>query len=155
MTDTTSRDVLDLPRPNANRARAAMLFALLLIASAILGAVIDRTLLQRRHSIIGDTGFHPLSTMLRTPTESERREIRSEMSRELGLDAKQDSAIAVIMRRNAGQFQALRDEMRPRVEALVLQVRQQVDQVLTADQRERFHQLQARDGLPSSENRVP
>jgi hypothetical protein len=143
-------DVIEIPNRGSNRRRAALLFAVLLIASAILGAVVDRYVFRAPRAIIGDTGFHPLSAMLRSPTDAERRQIRSELARELDLDPQQDSAVSSIMKRNASEFQALRDELRPRVEALTAHVRVQVDSVLTPAQRERFHQLQARQRASSA-----
>jgi Spy/CpxP family protein refolding chaperone len=46
----------------------------------------------------------------------------------------------------AGEFSALREEIRPRVERLVSDVRSDMEQVLTPPQRERFRRLQLRAG---------
>jgi len=50
------------------------------------------------------------------------------------------------MTQRAGEFSALREEIRPRVERLVADVRRDLEQVLTPDQRERFRRLQRRAG---------
>jgi Spy/CpxP family protein refolding chaperone len=96
--------------------------------------------------VFADTGFHPLSSVLRSPTPEERRRLRGQLSRELALTPAQDSAIDAIMMQRAGQFSALREEIRPRVERLVSDVRADMEQVLTPQQREQFRRLQLRDG---------
>ena len=95
--------------------------------------------------MFADTGFHPLSSVLRSPTPEERRRLRGQLSRELALTAAQDSAIDAIMMERAGEFSALREEIRPRVERLVADVRSDMEQVLTPEQRQRFRRLQLRD----------
>jgi Spy/CpxP family protein refolding chaperone len=70
--------------------------------------------------------------------------VRAQFSRELGLTPAQDSAFDAIMMERAGEFSALREEIRPRVERLVSDVRSDMEQVLTPEQRERFRKLQTR-----------
>ena len=48
------------------------------------------------------------------------------------------------MTQRAVEFSALREEIRPRVEQLVADVRSDLEQVLTPVQRERFRRLQRR-----------
>ena len=64
----------------------------------------------------------------------------------MALTPSQDSAFEAIMMQRAGEFSALREEIRPRVERLVSDVRSDMEQVLTPAQRERFRRLQLRDG---------
>jgi Spy/CpxP family protein refolding chaperone len=116
-------------------------------ASVIAGIAIDRLLLRPtidNSPTLVDSGFHPLSSALRSPTPSERRRIRAQLSRELSLTPAQDSAFDAIMMERAGEFSALREEIRPRVERLVTDVRSDMEQVLTPEQRERFRKLQTR-----------
>jgi Spy/CpxP family protein refolding chaperone len=116
-------------------------------ASVIAGIAIDRLLLRPtidNSPTLVDSGFHPLSSALRSPTPSERRRIRAQHSRELSLTPAQDSAFDAIMMERAGEFSALREEIRPRVERLVTDVRSDMEQVLTPEQRERFRKLQTR-----------
>ena len=123
---------------------AVVVIVAIIGASVVAGVAIDRVLLKGRAAptMFADTGFHPLSSALRSPTPEERRRIRAELSRELGLTAAQDSAIDAIMMQRAGEFSALREEIRPRVERLVSDVRSDMEQVLTPPQRERFRRLQ-------------
>jgi Spy/CpxP family protein refolding chaperone len=129
------------------RSVAAIVIGAIVVAGVVAGVAIDRVLLRAPTAapMFPDTGFHPLSSVLRSPTPEERRRLRSELSRELHLTPAQDSAIDVIMMQRAGEFSALREEIRPRVERLVSDVRSDMEQVLTPEQRERFRRLQLRD----------
>jgi Spy/CpxP family protein refolding chaperone len=133
---------LELPA----RSMAVIVIAAIVVASMVAGIAIDRVLLRSAApAMFPDTGFHPLSSVLRSPTPEERRRLRGELARELNLTAAQDSAIDNIMMHRAGEFSALRQEIRPRVERLVADVRSDMEQVLTPEQRERFRRLQLRD----------
>ena len=126
---------------------AAVVMAAMLIAGVVAGIAIDRTLLTPAPTgVFPDTGFHPLSSALRSPTPEERRRLRVDLSRQLALTPSQDSAFDAIMMQRAGEFSALREEIRPRVERLVSDVRSDMEQVLTPAQREQFRRLQLRDG---------
>jgi hypothetical protein len=62
----------------------------------------------------------------------------------LHLSLSQDSAIDRIMSERSGEFSALREELRPRVEHLVTNVRADIEKVLTGTQREAFRAIQQR-----------
>lgn len=128
------------------RSLAVIVIAAIIVASVVGGIAIDRVLLRPSASptMLADTGFHPLSSALRSPTPEERRRIRNELARELKLTPAQDSAIDAIMMQRASEFSALREEIRPRVERLVSDVRSDMEQVLTPAQREHFRRLQLR-----------
>jgi Spy/CpxP family protein refolding chaperone len=128
------------------RSLAVIVISATIFASVVAGIAIDRVLLRKPAStILADTGFHPLSSALRTPTPEERRRLRQELAHELNLTAAQDSAFDAIMMQRAGEFSALREEIRPRVERLVSDVRSDMEQVLTPAQRERFRRLRMHD----------
>ena len=138
---------LSLKPRAASRPLAVLVLVALVLGSALAGAAVDRLIVRRapRTPILGDTSFHPLSSALRSPTPAERRAIREELSRELALTPAQDSAVDAIMVERAGEFRALRDEIRPRVDRLVADVRRDLEQVLTPAQRVRFRRLQQRE----------
>jgi hypothetical protein len=127
---------------------AVVVIVAIIGASVVAGVALDRVVLKGppAPTMFADTGFHPLSSALRSPTPEERRRIRAELTRELGLTAAQDSTIDAIMMQRAGEFSALREEIRPRVERLVSDVRSDMEQVLTPPQRERFRRLQLHSG---------
>jgi Spy/CpxP family protein refolding chaperone len=129
-----------------SRSLAVIVICAIIVASVVGGIAIDRVLLRPASAptMLADTGFHPLSSALRSPTPEERRRIRNELARELNLTPAQDSAIDAIMMQRASEFSALREEIRPRVERLVSDVRSDMEQVLTPAQREHFRRLQLR-----------
>jgi len=145
--------VSDISPPRSGRALppravAALLIAFVAIVGAVAGAAIDRVLMQHKGPALVDTTFHPLSQALRVPTDADRRHLREQLSQNLGLSAAQDRIIDSIMNHRSGEFNALREELRPRVERLVLDVRADIEQVLTPEQRTRFHALQQAMGTP-------
>jgi hypothetical protein len=125
---------------------AIIVLCFVALGSGVAGAALDRlyTHVRTPRAVLSDTNFHPLSQALRTPDDDDRRQIREELQRELDLTPAQDSSIRTILMQRSGEFAALREEMRPRVEALVHLVRADIEQILTPDQRTRFHSFQAR-----------
>ena len=131
-------------RPST-RARAIIALGAIVVASAFAGAAADRAIVRAaRTNAIYDTTFHPLSSILRSPTAADRLEYREQLKRALNLSAGQDSAIDRIMSERAGEFTALREELRPRVDHLVSDVRTDIERVLTDRQRNQFRALQQR-----------
>lgn len=141
--------------PVATRGRAIIALCALALGSAIVGAAVDR-MIVRKPMMVGDTSFHPLSSILRSPTDAERRELHRQLAQQLGLTASQDSAVERIESQRAGEFDALRAEIRPRVEHLVSDVRFDIEQVLTPEQRDKLHRLQQRGPAPQvSSSKTP
>jgi len=123
---------------------AAVVLLFVALGSGVAGAALDRLYVRMREprAVLRDTSFHPLSQALRSPTDADRRQIRAELKRELDLTPAQDSSIHLIVTQRSGEFNALREEMRPRVERLVHDLRAEIEQVLTPDQRTRFRSFQ-------------
>jgi hypothetical protein len=136
------------PRPPTHastRTRAIVALLALVLASGVIGATIDRAIVRAtRLDALHDTAFHPLSSLVRTPTPEDRQLYRAQLSRALRLTPSQDSAIDRIMSARAGEFSTLREEIRPRVEHLVTDVRADIEKVLTGSQRQAFRALQQR-----------
>jgi Spy/CpxP family protein refolding chaperone len=122
------------------------------LGSGLAGAAIDRVLVNRAAPaakspaapliFLPDTSFHPIESILRSPTEADRRAIRAELTRQLQLTPAQADTIDSIMNRRSGEFRALREQMRPRVQHLVDAVHASIEQVLTPEQREQFRRMQ-------------
>lgn len=127
------------------RSQAILVLCAVAVGAALGGAAVDR--MMHRPSAPGialpDTTYHPISSILRSPSEADRRAIRAELTRQLQLTPQQADTIDSIMNRRAGQFRALRAEIRPRVQQLVDDVHASIDQVLTPAQRERFRRLKS------------
>jgi hypothetical protein len=127
------------------KVRAIGVLTALVLASGVAGAAIDRMVVRSQHTIaMFDTTFHPLSSILRSPTPADRQLYRTQLKSALDLTAAQDSAIESVLSARAGEFTALREEMRPRVDRLVTDERADIEKVLTDRQREEFRRLQQR-----------
>jgi len=130
----------------SSRARALVALVALVFASGVAGAAIERAVTRPAPiTRLGDTTFHPLSSILRSPTAQDHLRYRIELSQALGLSPAQEAAIDSIMSTRAGEFNALREEIRPRVDLLVTSVRADIERTLTTEQREKFRALQRRD----------
>ena len=75
-----------------------------------------------------------------------RREMVNRLTRELDLTSTQQTTIDSIMAGNEAEFQALEQEMRPRMKSFLERTRGQIDSVLTPAQREKFHKFGPPDG---------
>ena len=113
--------------PSGRRTVALLTLVIVAIGSALGGAAADRVYTRKAARIVGDTAFHPLSSALRTPSDDDRRQIRAEMTAALDLTPDQARLIDSIMSRRSGQFEELRTSIRPRVEALLADLRTDVE----------------------------
>jgi hypothetical protein len=130
----------------------------LVFASAMAGVAADRVVLRTRTSrlILPDTSFHPISSILRQPTDEERRTMRDQLHAELRLTSAQTTVVDSIIDARAVDFRVLRDEIRPRVERLVAEVRADVERVLTPEQRARYRRMLGQGDDPGRDStRVP
>lgn len=130
------------------RGLAVLVLCALALGSGLAGAAIDRVLVGDHAATVAfpDTAFHPIESILRSPTAAERRAIRAELTRQLHLTPAQADTIDSIMNRRSGEFRALRESIRPRVQQLVDTVHASIEQVLTPTQRAQFRRMQpARD----------
>ena len=125
------------------RTLASIVIVCVVIGAGMAGAAADRILLRAhdRAATLPDTGFHPLSAFLRSPTEEERRRVRSQLARDLSLSADQAKVVDSILDAHAIEFRALREEIRPRVETLTNAVRRDVERALTPEQRDHYRAL--------------
>ena len=127
-----------------SRATAIGVIVAVAIASGLAGAAMDRTYIKHSMRFVGDTGFHPISSILRAPTDAERKQFRTELAEALTLTPEQSRVIDSITSSHVGQFDDLRSMMRPRIEGLVNAVRTDIEKVLTPAQRTMYRQLQGR-----------
>jgi Spy/CpxP family protein refolding chaperone len=123
---------------------AVVVLCVIALGSGLAGAALDRLALRADASPIAfpDTSFHPIESILRSPTAADRRAIRAELTRQLHLTPAQADTIDSIMNRRSGEFRALREEMRPRVQQLVDDVHASIERVLTPEQRAQFRRMQ-------------
>jgi Spy/CpxP family protein refolding chaperone len=69
-----------------------------------------------------------------------------EMARELGLSPEQKEGIRQIFERNDGRFKELYTEMHDRLSALRKEIKEQIDAVLTPEQKQKMEALIAQHG---------
>jgi len=139
-----------------SRSTAVFVLAALAIASAAVGAAVDRAFVQRHPTVVvTDTSFHPLSAALRDPTPAQRRTLATNLAAELGLTSAQEDSVSAIMDRRAGDYQQLRNTIRPLVEQLATQTRTDIERVLTPEQRVRYRAIQSRSALPNARPALP
>lgn len=119
------------------RAVAVTVLSAVALSCAVAGAAADRMFLRSGGFMLTlpDTGYHPLSSILRSPTDDERRTVRARLANELNLSTVQAATVDSILNAHTMEFRSLREEIRPRVEQLTHSVRADVERVLTAEQR--------------------
>ncbi|HEU4990323.1 MAG TPA: hypothetical protein VFT41_11110 [Gemmatimonadaceae bacterium] len=123
---------------------AVVVLCALALGSGLAGAAIDRMMRRAAAPALAfpDTSFHPIESILRSPTDADRQAIRRELTRQLNLTSAQADSIDSIMTRRSGEFRALRAELRPRVQGLVDSVHTSIEQILSPAQRDLFRRLQ-------------
>lgn len=125
--------------------------AALAVASAAVGAAIDRAVVQRHPTVvITDTTYHPLSAALRDPTPQQRRALAANLAAELDLTPDQEDSVAAIIERRAGDYQQLRNTIRPLVEQLASHTRSDIERVLTPAQLVTYRAIQQQKAQPST-----
>jgi hypothetical protein len=129
----------------------------LALASGTAGVAIDRMVLRTKVSklILPDTGYHPLTSIIRSPTVGDRRRVRTQLADELGLTPTQVTTVDSILDAHVPQFDSLREEIRPRVEHLSASVRADVERVLTPAQRESYRRLLGQGADPGRDSTRP
>src|SRR5262245_24268808 len=101
----------------APRLLAGLVLAAVIGSAGLAGAAIDRLLVRARDrhvATLPDTAYHPLSSVLRSPTDAQRRAAREQLARALSLTDAQVPVVDSILDSHAIAFRALREEIRPR-----------------------------------------
>lgn len=119
--------------PTRSRGRTALFGAVLLLCGMIIGAGVMATVLWERfqHSV-------------RDPRRMPERMV-DDMRQGLQLSDDQAGQIQVIMERHKDEFEAIRIEMEPRIQAHMDQVNAEIQQVLTPEQRREWERRFARE----------
>ena len=118
------------------RARAMVVIAVLVVASAIAGAGIDRMLVTRgpRHGRGGPSSEESSSAA----AARRRAEMLGRMSRDLNLTPAQRVAVDSIMQRTDSALRVVRREMQPRLEQIYQSSRAEIAARLDSAQRVKF-----------------
>jgi Spy/CpxP family protein refolding chaperone len=117
--------------------RAGLVIGVLVIASAIAGAAIDRSVLARRGPPRGGEGGRPFQEQ-----EDHRRTAMLErMTKELSLTPVQRAGLDSIFQRTDSSLRAIRRETQPRIQQVFERSKDEVNARLDATQREKFAKM--------------
>jgi hypothetical protein len=152
---------------------ATLVMVAVFVFGVLAGAAVDRHLVHsgwmegrpRRDGRLFVPGLS-MPAGPRTPSagaDSMRRRASDEFTRALGLTAEQASAVDSVMARDFQAVNALREQMRPRIDSIIGGTRQRIDSLITPAQREKYHallaqqqqRLERREGGGPGERRGP
>jgi len=127
--------------------RAGLVIGALVIASAIAGAAIDRSMLARRGPPRGDDGGRP---SFQEQEDHRRTAMLERMTKELSLTPVQRAGLDSIFQRTDSSLRAIRRETQPRIQQVFERSKDEVNARLDATQREKFAKMRppgrSRDG---------
>ena len=129
--------------------RAGLVIGALVIASAIAGAAIDRSMLARRGPPRG--GGDGGRRSYQEQEDHRRTDMLDRLTKELSLTAPQRAGLDSIFQRTDSSLRAIRRETQPRIQQVFERSKAEVDARLDAAQREKFAKMRppgrsSRDG---------
>lgn len=119
--------------PSSTRLRAGFLLVVTFILGVLLGAAVDRALLFHQHRMLPREGLRFISGR-----------IVHGLTRELHLTDTQQAQIKAILDRHHQRVSVVWAQVQPQVRKEMEATDHEIEQVLTADQRPRFHELSSR-----------
>ena len=127
--------------------RAGLVIAAVVVASAIAGAAIDRSLMMRRPTMRPDGGRRGPPQALE---QGRRTAMLERMTKELALTPAQRAGIDSIFQRTDSSLRAVRRETQPRLQQVFERSNAEVNARLDSAQREKFAKMHQK-GRPSRE----
>ena len=129
--------------------RAGLVIAAVVVASAIAGAAIDRSLMMRRPAMRPDGGRRGPPQALE---QGRRTAMLERMTKELALTPAQRAGVDSIFQRTDSSLRAIRRETQPRVQQVFERSNIEVNARLDSAQREKFAKMHqkvrpSRDGF--------
>jgi Spy/CpxP family protein refolding chaperone len=125
--------------------RAGLVIGALVIASAIAGAAIDRSLLMRRPTMRPDGGRRGPPQALE---QGRRTAMLERMAKDLALTPAQRAGVDSIFQRTDSTLRAIRRETQPRIQQVFERSNAEVNARLDPAQREKFAKMHGK-GRPS------
>ena len=137
--------------------RAGLVIGAVVIASAIAGAAIDRSLLMRGPAMRQDGGRRGPPQALE---QSRRAAMLDRMTKELALTPAQRAGIDSIFQRTDSSLRAIRRESQPRIQQIFERSTVEVNARLDSTQRVKFAQMHqkrrpSRDGFRGGDREMP
>jgi len=144
------------------RTLAGLVVVLTFVVGGLAGAVMDRSISRASAQVppppaAGRRG-PPGSPQDRGEREQHRERFVQQLTRELSLTPAQVAKIDTITRTREQRMNAMWDEVRPRIHAMLEDTRKEIDQVLTPEQRvklqevRRQHEAKRREGGPGGDS---
>jgi Spy/CpxP family protein refolding chaperone len=125
--------------------RAGLVIGAVVIASAIAGAAIDRSLMMHRPQMRPDGGRRGPPQALE---QGRRNAMLDRMTKELSLTPAQHAALDSIFQRTDSSLRAIRRESQPRIQQIFERSTAEVNARLDPSQREKFAKMHPK-GRPS------
>jgi len=119
------------------RLRAGLVIGAVVIASAIAGAAIDRSLMLRRRGRDADRRGGPPQAL----EQRRRTDMLDRMTTDLSLTPAQRAGLDSIFQRTDSTLRAIRRETQPRIQQVFEQSKAEVNARLDPAQREKFAQM--------------
>ena len=143
---------------NGNRSKLVAALAFVAIAGAgfLSGVALDRSVLARGpHGWRGGPGrmggMPPFGDApgdrggdRSEAADARRKEMRDRLAKDLGLSPAQRVAVDSVMTQQAAKFRVARERVRPTMDSLVAETQQQMDNILTPEQREKMKAMRER-----------
>ncbi|MFL5447219.1 MAG: hypothetical protein ACJ8AX_01620, partial [Gemmatimonadales bacterium] len=124
------------------RLLAVLVLLLVAVAGGLAGVAVDRRMLLPR-KFEGHRFEHGPG-----PHRPRDREFRNRFARELGLSTEQQTRIDSIMEHQGRELRAIRHKVQPQLDSIVSRTRQQLDSVLTPEQRIKAEAIRKRHPRP-------
>lgn len=140
--DTSAGPPTPPPARTRPRLRAGLVLLLVGLAGIAIGIALDRAVLRSRiRTLLADDRLPP-------PRPGHfRRDLLGRLDRRLELSDSQRVVVDSILSRREAEVRTLLRESRPRFEAIAERTRNEIRQVLTPEQLERFKELEERREL--------
>ncbi len=142
------------------RTLAGLVVALTFVVGALAGAVVDRSVTRASATELRPPRHRGGPPGPGAPGDSVGREQHRErfvqqLTRELSLNPQQVARIDTITRAREQRMRALWAEVQPRVDALLKETRQEIDQVLTPEQRVKLQDLRRQHEARARKDKGP
>ena len=134
----------------SSRLRAGLVIAAVVVASAIAGAAIDRSVVTHRRPERGGGGGGGGRGGRPTPEQevSRRQSMLDRMAKDLSLTPAQRAGLDSIFQRSDSEFRAIRREMQPKLQAVFETSRNEINARLDSAQRVKFAAMRRPGGGP-------
>ncbi len=127
----------------SSRLRAGLIIGVIAISSALAGAAVERSVIQRMFVHRRPSPFSGPSRYTREADTRRRTDMLDRMTKDLTLTPMQRAGIDSVMQHSDSLLRGIRSEMQPRLEQVFAAQRGAIDAKLDADQRVKYEAMVA------------